>query len=1235
MPTVAYSLKRRSSPAGGCNFFLTMTAIAALLVLSRPVLAEPRGGTVVDGAAMISQVGTATNINQSSNRAIINWQGFSVGANEAVNFYQPNASSVTLNRVIGNETSIINGAINANGQVFIVNSAGVLFGQGSQVNVGGLVASTLDISNQDFMAGNYVFSGTSNAAVINQGRIRAHGGGYVALLGKTVSNEGVISARLGTVAMAAGEKITLNFAGNSLLDVTIDKGTLNALVENKRAIRANGGQVILTAKAADQVLSAQVNNTGIIQARTIGALKGGTASSGKVRVGKIKILAQGGTANIAGKLDASAPRGGNGGFIETSGAKVKIADGAVITTKSTAGKSGTWLIDPSDFNIVAGSGALTSSGIGAATLADNLANGNVSIATVAGGTENGDINVNAAVSWQADTMLTLTAHNNININEAITASGNAAGLTLNAGNSININNAVSFSGANATLAMNYGGYNGTSVLTPAAGTDYNIRTRASYSGTVLDANGNPVAMQDTSGGIYGSITFSNSANANGLIINGQTYTLIHSMSDLATEINGDPNGLFALAQSLDASGTTYGSAVVANLGGTFAGLGHTISNLKINRSNYGNVALIGRTQTGSQIRDIGMVDVDITGWGGLNEFGVAALVGWNYANISHAYSTGKVVSQDSAAGGLVGLNGRYDSPANVISDSFSDVRVTGAQSGGLIGRASNVDIYRSHATGDVASPGGSIGGLVGYAYNVSVYQSYATGALAGAGGDPNSPSMPYASSIGGLIGSLAGVGGQAIKESFATGNVIGAYQLGGLVGALSAESFLLDNSYATGDVTSYQSVSVTQQAGIGGLVGYVSGSVDIKNSHATGNVRYTGFYGDFAGGLVGNMDGNTGVIDNSYATGNVTGSTGGNRVGGLVGSGRTDIINSYASGNVTGNLTVGGLTGANSGTITNSYATGNVVGNSNNIGGLVGTNLGSVVGSHATGSVTGTGANASTGGVVGSNAGSITDSYSSGVIRGPSGLTGGIAGSSFNGATITNSWYNASTNPGMSLTNSLPCCDPGVVTGGGGLNQDQMRDIQFYANGTINQVLVERAEAARIEAARIEAERLEAARIEAARAEAARIEAARVEAAAQVAFQSGAARTGSTVANTDPSLSSAVPSATAASIRAMRDAAKIDAVGDGFKQIEQQATSEDERRERERKAAAAAAAAAAQRASIQRANANRENANRAGSRGSGPGYGATIRSIDVDGQRFNLDGGGNNSGGAPASGGGQ
>src|SRR5262249_45118650 len=162
-------------------------------------------------------------------------------------------------------------------------------------------------------------------SIVNQGKIRANGGGCVALLGKTVSNDGIIAANLGTVAMSSGDKITLNFGGNSLVDVTIDKGTLNALVENKRAIRADGGQVIMTAKAADQLLSAQFNNSGIVQARTMAALTGGSGKQGTVRLGKIKMIADGGTTNVSGKLDASAPKGGDGGFIETSGNRLKVA----------------------------------------------------------------------------------------------------------------------------------------------------------------------------------------------------------------------------------------------------------------------------------------------------------------------------------------------------------------------------------------------------------------------------------------------------------------------------------------------------------------------------------------------------------------------------------------------------------------------------------------------------------------------------------------------------------------------------------------------------------------------------------------------------------------------------------------------------------------------------------------------------------------------------------------------
>jgi filamentous hemagglutinin family protein len=278
---------------------------------------------VAAGAATISQSGSTTTVNQSTNKAIINWQSFSVAKTETVDFNQPSSSSVTLNRVTGNESSIIAGAINANGQVFIVNSAGILFTGTSQVNVGGLVASTIDIPNQDFLSGNYVFSGSSGNSVINKGSLTAAPGGYVSLMGKTVSNQGVITATLGTVALTSGSKITLNFDGSSLFDVTIDQGVMNALVENRQLIKVDGGKVILTAKAADAVLSGQVNNTGLIQARTMASLIGGKAT---YKTGSIKLKAAGGTTKVSGALDASAPSGGDGGFIETSANTVKVAD---------------------------------------------------------------------------------------------------------------------------------------------------------------------------------------------------------------------------------------------------------------------------------------------------------------------------------------------------------------------------------------------------------------------------------------------------------------------------------------------------------------------------------------------------------------------------------------------------------------------------------------------------------------------------------------------------------------------------------------------------------------------------------------------------------------------------------------------------------------------------------------------------------------------------------------------
>jgi filamentous hemagglutinin family protein len=453
---------------------LRSTAIArfaGLLVLSLAGTATaqaqslPNGGRVVSGGATISENGQGLTINQSSQNAAINWNSFSIGKDNQVVFVQPNSNSVALNRVIGSDPSVILGNLSANGKVFLVNPNGILFGKGSNVNVGGLVASTLGISDADFASGRYAFSGTGGA-VLNQGSINADGG-YVALLGASVSNQGTIQANLGTVALAAGETITLDVAGDGMLNVAIDKGAVNALVENGGLVRADGGKVLMTAQAAGALLRTAVNNTGIIEARTL-----------ETRNGTILLLADmgSGTMSVAGTLDASAPNGGDGGFIETSAAHVTIADGVQITTAAPLGKTGTWLIDPADFIIAA-----TGGNISGATLSGQLVTSNITISTFTGpgasAPGNGDILVNDAISWTASgapTTLTLNAHRDININAAITATnGNVVAccgrdvnvkapitttngsVLLSAGQNVNVFHAITTTDGNIALCAGH------------------------------------------------------------------------------------------------------------------------------------------------------------------------------------------------------------------------------------------------------------------------------------------------------------------------------------------------------------------------------------------------------------------------------------------------------------------------------------------------------------------------------------------------------------------------------------------------------------------------------------------------------------------------------------------------------------------------------------------------------------------------------------------------------------
>ena len=249
-------------------------------------------------------------------------------------FQQPSASSIALNRVLGNNASEIFGSLIANGQIFLVNPNGILFGRSAQVDVGGLAASTLGITDANFLNGRYSFTnGGSAGSVVNQGTITTLSG-YAALLGPQVSNSGVINARLGTVAMAAGDKVTLDMVGDGLISVRVDLAAVNASAINSGTITADGGNVLMTARSANALLDTVISNDGVIRANAI-TERGGS------------IFLDGGSAgvtSVTGTLTASGLGAGQkGGAITVLGDKVGLFGNASLNASGDAG-GGTVLV---------------------------------------------------------------------------------------------------------------------------------------------------------------------------------------------------------------------------------------------------------------------------------------------------------------------------------------------------------------------------------------------------------------------------------------------------------------------------------------------------------------------------------------------------------------------------------------------------------------------------------------------------------------------------------------------------------------------------------------------------------------------------------------------------------------------------------------------------------------------------------------------------------------------------
>lgn len=704
----------------------TVGSLAAVAFLASGGLAFalPTGNNLVAGQATVSTPAAGQmQITQTSNRAIINWQSFGIASGETVNITQPSSSAALLNRVVGNSGSEIFGKLTANGQVFLVNPNGVLFGRGAEVNVGGLVASSLNIANDDFMNSNLKFfkDGTAGS-VVNQGSISA---GFAALLGPIVDNSGSIITCKGSTALGAADAVTLNFDTQGLIALKLDQGAYNAQVQNSGIIEADGGRVLLTAKSADDVLKSMVNTTGIIKARTV-----------ENKNGEILLLGdmQNGTTTVDGIIDATAPTSGNGGFVETSADKVQVADSARVTTLAANGQNGIWLIDPDGFTIAASGGDMTGLAVQTA-----LSGGNFSILSISGSGGDGNINVNDAITWNAN-QLTLTATNDINVNAVMTAGGTAS---------------VDFEPGSGNLNMGLSG-----------------------------------------SGFYGRVDFPGRSGVGFLTIGGQGYTVINSLgaegSTTGTDLQGMQGNLagkYALGADIDATATSgwvgtggfvpLGLEWSAGFDGAFNGLGHTISNLTINKPASAAAGLFAIVNSAGVVRNIGLTSVSITG--GNN---VGGLAGQNSGTISNSYVTG-TVSGNTIVGGLVGGNINTGIGSTSISSSYSTASVIGTvEVGGLAGRNYGASVSSSYATGNVLGGVGSsyLGGLVGLNQSV-ISLSYATGNVTGGNNSHE---------LGGLVGTST----LAISDSYATGSVaggIGSYSLGGLLGLNFAGT--VTNSY--------------------------------------------------------------------------------------------------------------------------------------------------------------------------------------------------------------------------------------------------------------------------------------------------------------------------------------------------------------------------------------------------------------------------------------------------------
>ncbi len=529
-----------------------VTAMAAPMAMAQDL---PTGGVVASGAASINTSGTDMTITQSAQGTIINWGTFDISTGYSVTFAQPNASSVILNRVLGTIGSNIDGALNANGHVFIINTNGITFGSDAQVNVGGLVASTLALSNADFLTGvstgSYRFGGTTGTPTLrNNGSITAGAGG-VAFVGTTLWNRGAITANGGNIAFGAGDSVTLDFVGDGLTQVTINvpPTTDSGIVQDRfGSMTADGGKILLRTAATAGGTGGVIYASGILRAQSIANVNGRielTSAGGSVMVGAPGIFSDAGSPFTYGSIDVTGGPGETGGSVLITGNGVFLVNddptplaptypGSVGSSIDATGQAGGGSIT------ITSTGAITALGLTRIDASGNFTGSGGNIDMLAAG---GSVNLLGDILAAGGKVGGDGGRIRIGARDDILQYDGSIGAFASVGNGGQIG-LITSTGDISVIDLNVGGFGNGGTITATSAGDINLYGYAYANGLSGDGGNISFVAQGLFSG-YGTLDASGGINGGSIYLGGasaDTYIAAVEMLGSIDAGGGSGNG---------------------------------------------------------------------------------------------------------------------------------------------------------------------------------------------------------------------------------------------------------------------------------------------------------------------------------------------------------------------------------------------------------------------------------------------------------------------------------------------------------------------------------------------------------------------------------------------------------------------------------------------------------------------------------------------------------------------